>query len=86
MQAQPVNGPEERTRWNAVSWRQTNRRVRNLRRRIFRASWETGNVSGSLEPCAAKSGTHGSEGGRLVAIQACLPDVRRVSRMKGAVI
>ena len=74
MQAQLVNGPKECSRWNAVSWRQTNRRVRNLRRRIFRASWETGNVSGSLEPCAAKSGTHGSEGGRLVAIQACLPD------------
>lgn len=38
MQAQLVNGPKECTRWNAVSWRQTNRRVRNLRRRIFRAS------------------------------------------------
>lgn len=40
MQAQPVNGPDERSRWSAVDWRQTNRRVRNLRRRIFRASRE----------------------------------------------
>lgn len=40
MQAQPVNGPEERVRWSAVDWRQVNRCVRNLRRRIFRASRE----------------------------------------------
>lgn len=40
MQAHPVNGPEERVRWSAVDWRQVNRCVRNLRRRIFRASRE----------------------------------------------
>ena len=34
-----------------------------------------GNVSGLLEPCAAKGGTHGSEGGGLVAIRVCLPDL-----------
>ena len=34
----PVNGPERRTDWNAVNWRQAERRVRNLRQRIFVAS------------------------------------------------
>jgi len=34
----PVNGPERRTDWNAVNWRQAERRVRNLRQRIFAAS------------------------------------------------
>ncbi|MDZ4684391.1 MAG: group II intron reverse transcriptase/maturase [Planctomycetaceae bacterium] len=33
-----ANGPAERTVWNAIDWRKTQRRVRNLRRRIFRAS------------------------------------------------
>ena len=40
MQARPVNGPEECAQWRAVYWRQINRRVRNLRRRIFRATRE----------------------------------------------
>ncbi|WLE00853.1 group II intron reverse transcriptase/maturase (plasmid) [Agrobacterium leguminum] len=35
-----VNGPTERTVWQAIDWQKTNRRVRNLRRRIFRASRE----------------------------------------------
>ena len=38
MQAQPVNGTERPTEWNAINWRQTERNVRNLRQRIFRAS------------------------------------------------
>jgi RNA-directed DNA polymerase len=40
MQEEPVNGPEGRTRWNVVPWRQVNPGVCNLRRRIFRASRE----------------------------------------------
>lgn len=35
-----VNGPAERTVWQAIDWHKANRRVRNLRRRIFRASRE----------------------------------------------
>jgi RNA-directed DNA polymerase len=39
MQAtQPVNGPEGLSDWNGINWRQANRRVSNLRQRIFRAS------------------------------------------------
>jgi len=33
-----ANVTERRTGWNAVNWRKANRIVRNLRRRIFRAS------------------------------------------------
>jgi RNA-directed DNA polymerase len=33
-----ANGPERRTDWHAVTWRQADRIVRNLRQRIFRAS------------------------------------------------
>ena len=40
MQVLPVNGLEESTEWRAIYWRKINRRVRNLRRRIFRASRE----------------------------------------------
>ncbi len=41
MQELPVNGPKESaTQWNAINWRKTNRQVRNLRRRIFRATRE----------------------------------------------
>ncbi len=36
--ATAVTGPERRTDWNAVNWRQANRHVRNLRQRIFRAT------------------------------------------------
>ncbi|HEV3311096.1 MAG TPA: group II intron reverse transcriptase/maturase, partial [Chloroflexota bacterium] len=42
-----ANGPTERTEWSAVNWRCANRSVRNLRRRIFRATqaedWKTVN-------------------------------------------
>ncbi len=34
----PANGPEGRTEWDATDWRRANRVVRNLRRRIFRAT------------------------------------------------
>jgi RNA-directed DNA polymerase len=54
-----ANVTERRTEWDAVNWRKANRIVRNLRRRIFRASAEakhedTGivEVSDLLEPCA----------------------------------
>ncbi|MBV8335841.1 MAG: group II intron reverse transcriptase/maturase [Alphaproteobacteria bacterium] len=40
MQVRPANGPEGQAQWHAINWRQINRRVRNLRRRIFRASRE----------------------------------------------
>jgi RNA-directed DNA polymerase len=35
-----ANGTKGQTDWNTVNWRQVNRRVRNLRQRIFRASRE----------------------------------------------
>src|SRR5260221_10923128 len=35
-----ANGTEKRTDWNAINWRKANRTVRNLRRRIFRATQE----------------------------------------------
>jgi RNA-directed DNA polymerase len=42
-----ANGPTERTEWSAVNWRCAHRNVRNLRRRIFRATqagdWKTVN-------------------------------------------
>lgn len=34
----PANRPAGQTDWNTVNWRQINRRVRNLRRRIYRAT------------------------------------------------
>ena len=40
MQKSSANGTKGQTDWNAVNWRQVNRRVRNLRQRIFRASRE----------------------------------------------
>ncbi len=36
--ATPVTGTERPTDWHAINWRQANRRVRNLRSRIFRAT------------------------------------------------
>ena len=40
-----ANGLKGRTEWDAVNWRCANRNVRNLRRRIFRATqagdWKT---------------------------------------------
>jgi len=38
VQASLANGPTTPTDWQAVNWRQVNRRVRNLRRRVVRAS------------------------------------------------
>jgi len=38
MQINTANGPVKRTCWQAIDWHKANRRVRNLRRRIFRAS------------------------------------------------
>src|SRR5947199_9281658 len=35
-----ANGTEVQTDWNAIDWRKTNRIVRNLRQRIFRATQE----------------------------------------------
>ena len=35
-----ANRPEGQTDWNCVNWRKTNRIVRNLRQRIFRATTE----------------------------------------------
>lgn len=35
-----VNGTEKHTDWNSINWKQSNRIVRNLRQRIFRASEE----------------------------------------------
>ena len=35
-----ANGAKKPTSWNEVDWRKTNRRVRNLRLRIFRAAQE----------------------------------------------
>src|SRR6476646_6905869 len=40
MRNNPANGTKGPTAWNAVDWRQVNRRVRNLRQRIFRATRE----------------------------------------------
>ena len=34
------NGPQEPTDWNAINWRHANQMVRNLRRRIYRATAE----------------------------------------------
>lgn len=40
MRRSSANGTKGQTDWNAINWRQVNRRVRNLRQRIFRASRE----------------------------------------------
>jgi len=39
-EATPANGPRERCDWQSVNWTEVDRTVRNLRRRIFRASSE----------------------------------------------
>ncbi|EDX82366.1 hypothetical protein S7335_812 [Synechococcus sp. PCC 7335] len=39
-QASLVNRPTTPTEWRSVNWRKANRRVRNLRHRIFRATTE----------------------------------------------
>ncbi len=45
-----ANVTERQTDWNVANWCKANRIVRNLRRRIFRAS--VVEVSDLLEPCA----------------------------------
>lgn len=40
MQEISVNGTKKRTDWTSINWKQSNRNVRNLRQRIFRASEE----------------------------------------------
>src|SRR5216684_6997569 len=35
-----ANGTEKQTDWNTINWKKTNRTVRNLRQRIFRATQE----------------------------------------------
>src|SRR5258707_3434214 len=35
-----ANRTEGQTHWNAIDWRETNRHVKNLRQRIFRATQE----------------------------------------------
>ena len=39
-QTRLANGTEKQTDWNTIDWRKTNRAVRNLRHRIFRATQE----------------------------------------------
>ena len=50
-----ANVTKSTTDWHRVNWREVRRRVRNLRRRIFKAT-ETGNplIRALLEPDAVK--------------------------------
>jgi RNA-directed DNA polymerase len=60
-----ANGTEKPTDWNAVNWRKTNRTVRNLRQRIFRATQEgTLNKVRSLQKLMLKSYSN-----RLVSVR-----------------
>ena len=52
----PANGPEGRTDWDAVNWRQAHRLVRNLRQRIFRAA-----RAGDLSEGALAAEAHAAE-------------------------
>jgi RNA-directed DNA polymerase len=60
-----ANGTEKQTDWNAIDWRKANRTVRNLRRRIFRATQE-GNLKRvrSLQKLMLKSYSN-----RLVSVR-----------------
>jgi RNA-directed DNA polymerase len=60
-----ANGTEKQTDWNAIDWRKTNRTVRNLRQRIFRATQE-GNLKKvrSLQKLMLKSYSN-----RLVSVR-----------------
>ena len=60
-----ANGTEKQTDWNAINWRTANRTVRNLRRRIFRATQE-GNLKKvrSLQKLMLKSYSN-----RLVSVR-----------------
>lgn len=70
-----ANGPTEQCDWRQVNWTEVNRVVRNLRRRIFRATTDIGVVSERLEPCAVKvaSTVLRGAGGRKAT---CLPGLR----------
>jgi len=66
-----VNGPEDLIDWDAIRWRCQEGQVQRLRQRIFKATQAEDpkqvrnpptRPRGLLEPCAATSGTHGSEG------------------------
>src|SRR6266487_3888985 len=60
-----ANGTEKQTDWNAVNWRKTNRTVRNLRQRLFRATQEgTLNKVRSLQKLMLKSYSN-----RLVSVR-----------------
>jgi RNA-directed DNA polymerase len=66
MQGTPLaNGTEKQTDWNAINWKKTNRTVRNLRQRIFRAAQE-GNLKKvrSLQKLMLKSYSN-----RLVSVR-----------------
>lgn len=71
-----ANGPTEQCDWRQVNWTEVNRVVRNLRRRIFRATTDSfldaEVVSERLEPCAVKvaSTVLRGAGGRKAT---CLP-------------
>src|SRR6266487_3471849 len=60
-----ANGTEKQTDWNAIDWKKTNRTVRNLRQRIFRATQE-GNLKKvrSLQKLMLKSYSN-----RLVSVR-----------------
>ena len=60
-----ANGTEKQTDWNAIDWRRANRTVRNLRRRLFRATQE-GNLKRvrSLQKLMLKSYSN-----RLVSVR-----------------
>ena len=72
MAALGVNGPEDQRfegdvdEWETIDWRPCEKQVQRIRQRIFKATWETSRRRrcGLLEPCAATSCTHGSEGPR----------------------
>ncbi len=80
---------DARAEWDKIDWRPHEEQVRRLRQRIFKAAQEqdwprvrnlqkTARPRGLLEPCAAMSGTHGSEGGPAFAQSSReLKDVQR---------
>ena len=92
-----VNGPEgEGLNWDSVDWRAQEAIVRRLRQRIFKATREGDwpnrphctlrRPRGLLEPCAATSCTHGSEGpGAAMRSPDLLPALHRTDRGRRAV-
>jgi hypothetical protein len=59
-----ANGPESLIDWDAIDWRHQTDQLQRLRQRIFK---------GLLEPCAATSGKHGSEGASDAAMRRGYP-------------